>query len=179
MREQARSFGAEFLTDKVVGVDLQATPKMVLAGTNTFKTQAILLATGSMGRSHSTPSEAEFLGRGVSYCATCDGAFFKEQPVAVVGNNDEAWASWRPRRRAAWWLIGICKPTFPASSPWAICSAPTSSRPSSPPPMESSPPSPWINIFTSAIKSGSIGSSALGVICHWSLVTGHLPRYCH
>ncbi|MCB0155608.1 MAG: FAD-dependent oxidoreductase [Anaerolineae bacterium] len=90
MREQARSFGAEFLTDKVVGVDLQSTPKVVMAGTNTFETKAILLATGSMGRNHSAPGEAEFLGRGVSYCATCDGAFFKEQSVAVVGNNDEA-----------------------------------------------------------------------------------------
>jgi thioredoxin reductase (NADPH) len=90
MRQQAESFGAEFLTDKVVGVDLKSEPKMIMAGTNTFQARAIILATGSMGRTNTTPGEEEFLGRGVSYCATCDGAFFRDQPVAVVGNNDEA-----------------------------------------------------------------------------------------
>jgi thioredoxin reductase (NADPH) len=90
MRQQAESFGAEFLTDKVVGVDLSSDPKMVMAGTNTFQTGAIILATGSMGRTNTVAGEEEFLGRGVSYCATCDGAFFRDQPVAVIGNNDEA-----------------------------------------------------------------------------------------
>lgn len=90
MRRQAESFGAEFLIDKVVGVDLTADPKMVLAGTTSFETRAIILATGSMGRTNTTPGETEFLGRGVSYCATCDGAFFRNQPVAVIGHNDEA-----------------------------------------------------------------------------------------
>jgi thioredoxin reductase (NADPH) len=90
MRRQAESFRAEFLTDKVVGIDLAAEPKMVLAGTNSFYAKAIILATGSMGRTTNLSGEEQFLGRGVSYCATCDGAFFKERPVAVVGNNDEA-----------------------------------------------------------------------------------------
>ncbi|GAB4263411.1 MAG: thioredoxin-disulfide reductase [Candidatus Promineifilaceae bacterium] len=90
MRQQAESFGAEFLTDKVVGVDLQADPKMVMAGTGAFYAKAVVLATGSMGRTNSVPGETELLGRGVSYCATCDGAFFRDQEVAVVGNNDEA-----------------------------------------------------------------------------------------
>jgi len=90
MREQAESFGAEFLTDKVVGVDLQSTPKMVMAGTDSFHANVVILATGSMGRTGSVPGEEELLGRGVSYCATCDGAFFRDQTVAVVGNNDEA-----------------------------------------------------------------------------------------
>lgn len=90
MRQQATSFGAEFLTDKVVGVDLASDPKMVMAGTGTFQTRAIILATGSMGRTNTVAGEQEFLGRGVSYCATCDGAFFRDQPVAVIGNNDEA-----------------------------------------------------------------------------------------
>ena len=90
MREQAESFGAEFLTDKVVGVDLGSDPKMVMAGTDTFYTKVLILATGSMGRTGSVPGEEELLGRGVSYCATCDGAFFRDQTVAVVGNNDEA-----------------------------------------------------------------------------------------
>jgi NADPH-dependent 2,4-dienoyl-CoA reductase/sulfur reductase-like enzyme len=90
MRQQATSFGAAFLNDKVVGVDLNADPKLVIAGTGTFQAKAIVLATGSMGRTHTLPGEAEFLGRGVSYCATCDGAFFRDQVVAVVGGNDEA-----------------------------------------------------------------------------------------
>jgi thioredoxin reductase (NADPH) len=90
MRQQAESFGATFLADKVIGVDLHSTPKMVMAGTNTFYGKVVILATGSMGRTNTIPGEAELLGRGVSYCATCDGAFFRNKTVAVIGNNDEA-----------------------------------------------------------------------------------------
>jgi thioredoxin reductase (NADPH) len=90
MRQQARSFGAEFLTDKVVGVDLSSDPKTVIAGTGNFTARALILSTGSMGRTNTVAGEEAFLGRGVSYCATCDGAFFRDQNVAVVGNNDEA-----------------------------------------------------------------------------------------
>ena len=90
MRAQAESFGAKFITDKVVDVRLDTEPKTVLAGTTMFKTRSLILATGSMGRTNVIAGEEEFLGRGVSYCATCDGAFFRNKPVAVVGNNDEA-----------------------------------------------------------------------------------------
>ncbi len=90
MRAQAESFGAKFLTDKVVGVDIHGERKMVMAGTGAFYTKVIMLATGSMGRTSVVKGEEEFLGRGVSYCATCDGAFFRNQTVAVIGNNDEA-----------------------------------------------------------------------------------------
>lgn len=90
MRQQAESFGATFLADKVIGVDLHSTPKMVMAGTNTFYGKVVILATGSMGRTNTIPGESELLGRGVSYCATCDGAFFRNKTVAVIGNNDEA-----------------------------------------------------------------------------------------
>ena len=90
MRGQAESFGAEFLTDKVVGIDMKSEPKMVMAGTGAFYAKAIILATGSMGRTSSVKGEEELLGRGVSYCATCDGAFFRDKTVAVIGNNDEA-----------------------------------------------------------------------------------------
>ena len=90
MRGQAESFGAEFLTDKVVGVEISGETKSVIAGTGIYNAKALVLATGSMGRTSTVPGEAEFLGRGVSYCATCDGAFFRDQDVAVVGNNDEA-----------------------------------------------------------------------------------------
>ena len=90
MRGQAESFGAEFLTDKVVGIDIKADPKMVMAGTGAYYAKAVILATGSMGRTSSVKGEEELLGRGVSYCATCDGAFFRDKTVAVIGNNDEA-----------------------------------------------------------------------------------------
>lgn len=90
MRRQAESFGATFITDKVVGVDLSSDPKRVQAGTQSYTARALILATGSMGRTQTVAGEERFLGRGVSYCATCDGAFFRNRPVAVVGNNDEA-----------------------------------------------------------------------------------------
>ncbi len=90
IREQAQSFGAEYLNDKVVGVDLHSDPKQVFSGSNAFQTKTVILATGSMGRTNTVEGEQNLLGRGVSYCATCDGAFFRNRPVAVVGNNDEA-----------------------------------------------------------------------------------------
>ncbi|MCB0032550.1 MAG: FAD-dependent oxidoreductase [Anaerolineales bacterium] len=90
MRQQAESFGAEFITDKVVGIDLTGAQKQVMAGTGTFQAKVVILATGSMGRTNTVSGEEELLGRGVSYCATCDGAFFRDQDVAVIGNNDEA-----------------------------------------------------------------------------------------
>ncbi len=90
MRKQAESFGATFVTDRVVGVDVAGDAKTVMAGTGTFTARALILATGSMGRTRIVPGEEALLGRGVSYCATCDGAFFRDREVAVVGNNDEA-----------------------------------------------------------------------------------------
>ncbi|MFL7837406.1 MAG: NAD(P)/FAD-dependent oxidoreductase [Candidatus Promineifilaceae bacterium] len=90
MRSQAEAFGAKFLTDKVVGVEIFGETKSVIGGTGVYNAKAIILATGSMGRTSTVPGEAEYLGRGVSYCATCDGAFFRDQDVVVIGNNDEA-----------------------------------------------------------------------------------------
>ena len=90
MREQAISFGAEYVTDKIVDADILSETKTLVGGNGVYQSKAIVLATGSMGRVNTVPGEEEFLGRGVSYCATCDGAFFRNQPVAVVGNNDEA-----------------------------------------------------------------------------------------
>ncbi len=90
MRQQAEAFGAEFVQDKVLSVDLKSTPKVVFASNGTYTADAVVLATGSMGRARGVKGEEEFLGRGVSYCATCDGAFFQGLEVAVAGNNDEA-----------------------------------------------------------------------------------------
>jgi thioredoxin reductase (NADPH) len=90
MRSQAQSFGATFLTGKVVGIDLSSSPKMVFVGTDTYLAHTVILATGSMGRTETLSGENSFVGRGVSYCATCDGAFYRNMVVAVVGMNDEA-----------------------------------------------------------------------------------------
>ncbi len=90
MREQALSFGAQFISDKVIGVDLHADPKTVFGNNGSYAARAVIIATGSMGRGTRVKGEEELLGHGVSYCATCDGAFFRNQEVLVAGNSDEA-----------------------------------------------------------------------------------------
>jgi thioredoxin reductase (NADPH) len=90
MRTQARSFGTSFATDKVIGADLLSEDKTVFGNNGSYSGQTVIIATGSMGRGTPIKGEAELLGKGVSYCATCDAAFFKEQAVAVAGNSDEA-----------------------------------------------------------------------------------------
>jgi thioredoxin reductase (NADPH) len=90
IREQAHSFGAEFVSDKVIGVDLQAEQKTVFGNSSTYLTRSVIIATGSMGRGTRVKGEDELLGHGVSYCATCDAAFFHNQEVVVAGNSDEA-----------------------------------------------------------------------------------------
>ena len=90
MRGQARSFGTEFATDRVIGVDLISDVKTVFGNTGTYSGRSVIIATGSMGRGTRVKGEDELLGRGVSYCATCDAAFFRDQEVLVAGNNDEA-----------------------------------------------------------------------------------------
>ncbi len=90
MRGQARSFGTEFATDRVIGVDILSDEKTVFGNTGTYSGRSVIIATGSMGRGTRVKGEDELLGRGVSYCATCDAAFFRDQEVLVAGNNDEA-----------------------------------------------------------------------------------------
>ncbi len=90
IREQAASFGAEFVTDKVLRVDLSVDPRQVWTGQGMYRGRAIIIATGSMGRSRYLPGEERMVGRGVSYCATCDAAFFRDREVAVLGDDDEA-----------------------------------------------------------------------------------------
>ncbi len=90
MRQQAQSFGAKFVSDKVVGVDLLSDEKYIFANGGTYTGRSVIIATGSMGRGKRVRGEDELLGRGVSYCATCDAAFFREQEVVVAGNSDEA-----------------------------------------------------------------------------------------
>lgn len=90
MRRQAESFGASFIQDRVIGVDLQKKSKQVFTNTEILETKAVIIATGSMGRVSVVPGEEELVGRGVSYCATCDGAFYKNKTAAVVGDTGEA-----------------------------------------------------------------------------------------
>jgi thioredoxin reductase (NADPH) len=90
MRKQAERFGAEFLTDDVSEVDLTGPVKRVLVDKAEYLAHAVILATGSAWRPLGVPGERELLGHGVSSCATCDGFFFRGQPIVVVGGGDSA-----------------------------------------------------------------------------------------
>src|SRR5690606_19734177 len=90
MRKQAERFGAELVPEDVTEVDLTANPKVVKAGDQTFYARAVIVATGSGYRKLGVPGEEEFSGRGTSWCATCDGFFFRDQDIAVVGGGDSA-----------------------------------------------------------------------------------------
>ncbi|HWI60445.1 MAG TPA: FAD-dependent oxidoreductase [Symbiobacteriaceae bacterium] len=90
IRGQAESFGAEFRQEQVIGVSLDGEEKEVYTAEGSYKARAVILATGGMGRSNFVPGEEALVGRGVSYCATCDAAFFRDQPVAVVGSGEQA-----------------------------------------------------------------------------------------
>jgi len=90
MRDQASTFGAEFINDKAIGTDLLSTPKSIYGNLGVYEARSVIIATGSMGRSNLIKGETEFLGRGVSYCAVCDAAFFKDKDLAVVGKTGEA-----------------------------------------------------------------------------------------
>ena len=90
MRLQAERFGAEFLTDNASRVELTGGIKRVWVGDEEYKARAVILATGSAWRHLDVPGEDEFLGHGVSSCATCDGFFFRDQEIAVVGGGDTA-----------------------------------------------------------------------------------------
>jgi thioredoxin reductase (NADPH) len=90
MRKQALGFGAEFINDKAIVSDLSSTPKAIFGNLGVYSARSVIIATGSMGRSNLIKGEGELLGRGVSYCAVCDAAFFKDKDVAVIGKSDEA-----------------------------------------------------------------------------------------
>ncbi len=90
MRKQAERFGAELLTDDATRVDLTGDVKTVWVGETAYRAKAVMLATGSAWRQLGVPGEQELLGHGVSSCATCDGFFFRNQHIAVVGGGDSA-----------------------------------------------------------------------------------------
>ena len=91
MRSQAERFGAELITDDVTAVDLTGEIKVVKDSDDVeYRARAVILAMGSGYRKLGLPDEERMSGRGVSWCATCDGAFFRDKPIAVVGGGDSA-----------------------------------------------------------------------------------------
>lgn len=90
MRRQAERHGAEFVVSEVLGLDLSEQFKSVHCYHGLYQGRALIIATGAGERKGKIPGEEELLGRGVSYCATCDGPFFKGEEVAVVGESVEA-----------------------------------------------------------------------------------------
>ncbi len=89
-RRQAERFGAEFVTDDVTRVDLSERPFRIYVGHDEYRAAAVIVATGASARQIGLTSEQTLQGRGVSYCATCDGAFFRDKVVVVVGGGDSA-----------------------------------------------------------------------------------------
>ena len=90
MRKQAERFGAELVPDDVIEVDLAATPKVVRTDSETYLAKAVIIATGSRYKELGVPGEKKLGGHGVSWCATCDGFFFRGHDIAVIGGGDSA-----------------------------------------------------------------------------------------
>lgn len=89
-RKQATNFGAEYAEVQVIGVNLSSNVKEVFTMDKNYSGKTVIMATGSMGRKPTIKGEAEFLGKGVSYCAICDAAFYKGKTVCVIGDSEEA-----------------------------------------------------------------------------------------
>jgi thioredoxin reductase (NADPH) len=90
MEEQAKRFGLETVAEEVVKVSLEEEMKVVQTDGSTYHCEALIVCTGTEYRKLGVPGEKEFAGKGVSYCATCDGAFFRDSQIVVVGGGDSA-----------------------------------------------------------------------------------------
>ncbi len=90
MREHAEKLGAQFITDLVVRTELTGPVKKVITEKNTYEAKTAIIASGATHRKLGVPGEEEFSGRGVSYCATCDGAFYRNKVTVVIGGGDVA-----------------------------------------------------------------------------------------
>ncbi|QIA26183.1 thioredoxin-disulfide reductase [Thermaerobacter sp. PB12/4term] len=102
MRQQAERAGARFVDGDVTGVDFSRRPFRLQVGSTELEADAVILATGASAKWLGLPSEKRLMGRGVSSCATCDGAFFRDQDVVVVGGGDTA-------MEEALYLARICR----------------------------------------------------------------------
>ena len=90
MREQAEKFGARFVNENATGVDFSSRPYRIMADSKTYEAETVIVATGADSMWIGIESEKQFMGRGVSSCATCDGPFYKGKEVIVVGGGDSA-----------------------------------------------------------------------------------------
>ncbi|MFH1652321.1 MAG: thioredoxin-disulfide reductase [Chloroflexota bacterium] len=90
MHEQATKYGLETVMADVTGLDLPAKPKIIKTGSGDFTARAVVIASGAERQKLDVPGEDQYVGRGVSFCATCDAAFFPEKTVAVVGGGNAA-----------------------------------------------------------------------------------------
>ena len=100
MKKHAEKFGVEIINDHISKVNLMNSP-FLLSGTDSYEADTLIIATGASAKYLGLPSEQEFLGRGVSACATCDGFFYKDQEVAVIGGGNTA-------AEEALYLANIC-----------------------------------------------------------------------
>src|SRR2546425_5233270 len=89
-RRQAERFGTDFITDDVTKVEFGERPHRVWVGDDEYRAETVIVATGASARQLGLESERQLQGRGVSYCATCDAAFFPDKHVVVVGGGDSA-----------------------------------------------------------------------------------------
>lgn len=105
LRDHAEKMGSEFVRDQVLKLELNGKVKKVVTKNEEYKSRTILLATGAKHRQLGVPGEQKLAGSGVSYCATCDGAFFKDKTVAVIGGGDVALED-------AIFLARICKKVY-------------------------------------------------------------------
>lgn len=90
MRDHADGLGAEFIEDEVVSMEISGNHKVLICENDTYEAYAVIIATGAYHRKLGVPGEEALSGMGVSYCATCDGAFFRDKTAAVVGGGDVA-----------------------------------------------------------------------------------------
>lgn len=90
MGKQAEKYGAKLLIDEVSSVDLASVPKKITGANSTIQARSVIIASGAQSRKLGVPGEKEYAGHGVSYCATCDGNFFREKDVCVVGGGNTA-----------------------------------------------------------------------------------------
>lgn len=105
MHAQAETFGAKLVTEEVLGVDLNGEIKLIITPSGSYEARSLIIATGARPRHLGLPGEDELQGRGLSYCATCDGNFFRGVDVAVVGGGNTAAAD-------ALYLSRICNKVY-------------------------------------------------------------------